>query len=101
MRSWLRDALQSLRTLGREWWDFAEAALRHESDIDVYHSLNETGSPAVYVGGKFTHTSQVPFCLYFFRSTTHSQCESPRSIFLVSLNVKFGFKLSAAPSPHL
>ena len=43
----------------------------------------------------------VPFCLYFFRSTTHSQCESPRSIFLVSLNVKFGFKLSAAPSPHL
>ena len=33
---------QSLRTMGtelsHEWWDFAEAALRHESDIDVYHS---------------------------------------------------------------
>ena len=43
----------------------------------------------------------VPLCLYFFRSTTHSQCESPATIFFVSLNVKFGFKLSTAPSPHL
>jgi len=50
---------QSLRTLGtelsREWWDFAEAALRHESDIDVYHSFTESGSRRVYSGGKFTH----------------------------------------------
>ena len=38
---------------------------------------------------------------YFFRSTTHSQCESPCSIFLVSLNEKSGFRLSTAPSPHL
>ena len=42
----------------------------------------------------------IRFRFYFFRSTTHSQCESPCSIFLVSLNVKFGFRLSAAPSPH-
>ena len=41
------------------------------------------------------------FCLYFFRSITHSQCESPCSMFLVNLNVKFGFRLSTAPSPHL
>lgn len=51
---------QSLRTLGtelsREWWNYAEAALRHESDIDVYHSMKETGSRVVYSGGKFTHT---------------------------------------------
>ena len=39
--------------------------------------------------------------LYFFRSTTHSQWESPRTIFLVSLKEKFGFRLSVAPSPHL
>jgi hypothetical protein len=43
----------------------------------------------------------VPFRLYFFCSTTHSQCESPPTIFLVSLKVKFGFKLSVAPSPML
>jgi hypothetical protein len=41
----------------------------------------------------------VPFCVYVFRSTIHSQCESPWNIFLVSLNLKFGFKLSTAPSP--
>src|SRR6476660_3402567 len=35
--------------------------------------------------------------IYFFRSTTHSQCESPWSMFLVNLKVKFGFKLSVAP----
>lgn len=40
-------------------------------------------------------------CGYFFRSTTHSQCESPRTMFLVSLKVKSGFRLSVAPSPQL
>jgi hypothetical protein len=42
----------------------------------------------------------VTWCFYFFRSTTHSQCESPRTIFLVSVKVKFGFRLSVAPAPH-
>jgi hypothetical protein len=37
----------------------------------------------------------------FFRSTTHSQCESPLGMLLTSLNVKFWFKASAGPSPHL
>jgi len=54
--------LQSLRTLGsapglsRKWWSLAEAALRHESDIDVYHTTRDTQSRGVYNGGKFTHT---------------------------------------------
>ncbi len=51
---------QSLRTMGtelsREWWDFAEAALRHESDIDVYHSASDSRNHGVYNGGKYTHT---------------------------------------------
>lgn len=37
---------------------------------------------------------------YFLRSTTHSQCESPCSMFLVSLKVKSGFTLSATPVPQ-
>lgn len=53
--------LQSLRTagseLGRKWWAFAEAALRHESDIDVYHNTTDTISRGVYNGGKFTHSA--------------------------------------------
>jgi hypothetical protein len=52
---------QSLRTLGtdlsRRWWKLAEAALRHESDIDVYHNPADTRSRGVYNGGKFTHTA--------------------------------------------
>ena len=40
------------------------------------------------------------FCLYFFLSITYSQYGSPRCIFLVSEKVKFGFRLSTAPSPH-
>ena len=51
---------QSLRTAGTplsaEWWDLAEAALRHESDIDVYHAMTDTKSRGAYAGGKFTHT---------------------------------------------
>lgn len=51
---------QSLRTLGtehsREWWRLAESALRHESDIDLYHSRVAKGAQEVYSGGKFTHT---------------------------------------------
>ena len=51
---------QSLRTLGTDysnrWWGLAEAALRHESDIDLYHSPLERGAQEVYSGGKFTHT---------------------------------------------
>jgi hypothetical protein len=52
--------LQSLRTagvaLGPRWWELAEAALRHESDIDVYHSPTDTKARGAYAGGKFTHT---------------------------------------------
>ena len=44
--------------------------------------------------------ARTPYGIYFFRSTTHSQCESPRTMFLVSLNVKFGFTLAATPSPQ-
>ncbi|MFH1069522.1 MAG: hypothetical protein V1794_07850, partial [Candidatus Glassbacteria bacterium] len=53
---------QSLRTLGaapelsRHWWDLAEAALRHESDIDVYHCTTDPRARGAYNGGKFTHT---------------------------------------------
>ena len=53
---------QSLRTLDRapeltrKWWNLAEAALRHESDIDVYHTTGDTQSRGVYNGGKYTHT---------------------------------------------
>lgn len=53
---------QSLRTLGsapelsRKWWNLAEAALRHESDIDVYHTTKDPQSRGVYNGGKYTHT---------------------------------------------
>ncbi|MBW7998283.1 MAG: hypothetical protein FVQ81_17270 [Candidatus Glassbacteria bacterium] len=52
---------QSLRTLteptlSRDWWNLATAALRHESDIDIYHSTKELGARDVYAGGKFTHT---------------------------------------------
>jgi hypothetical protein len=39
--------------------------------------------------------------IYSFPSTTHSQWDSPWSMFLVSLDVQFGFRLSTAPSPHL
>src|SRR3990172_13363430 len=53
---------QSLRTLGaapvlsRRWWKLAEAALRHESDIDIYHNTTDPRSKGAYNGGKFTHT---------------------------------------------
>ena len=53
---------QSLRTLEgapdltRKWWNLAEAALRHESDIDVYHTVGDPQSSGVYNGGKYTHT---------------------------------------------
>ncbi|MFC1537449.1 hypothetical protein ACFL4P_01330 [Gemmatimonadota bacterium] len=52
---------QSIRTLSqpelsREWWSLAEAALRHESDIDIYHSPPEKGARRIYSGGKYTHT---------------------------------------------
>ncbi len=53
---------QSLRTLGsarelsRRWWNLAEAALRHESDIDVYHCTTDPRARGAYNGGKFTHT---------------------------------------------
>jgi len=54
---------QSLRTLDAEpatslkWWSLAEAALRHESDIDFYHALSDTLRGGVHNGGKFTHTA--------------------------------------------
>ena len=52
---------QSLRTLAdrslsSRWWNLAEAALRHESDIDIYHSTAELGARDEYAGGKYTHT---------------------------------------------
>ncbi|MEA2062574.1 MAG: hypothetical protein U9P14_02645 [Gemmatimonadota bacterium] len=52
---------QSLRTLAepelsRRWWRLAEVGLRHESDIDIYHSPPERGARDIYSGGKFTHT---------------------------------------------
>ncbi|MFC1614389.1 hypothetical protein ACFL5K_03755 [Gemmatimonadota bacterium] len=55
--------LQSLRTLDREtstslkWWKLAETGLRHESDIDLYHALEDTLRGGVHNGGKFTHTA--------------------------------------------
>ncbi|MBN2287753.1 MAG: hypothetical protein JXQ83_00375, partial [Candidatus Glassbacteria bacterium] len=54
---------QSLRTLDGDpatslkWWSLAEAALRHESDIDFYHALTDTLRGGVHNGGKFTHTA--------------------------------------------
>lgn len=52
-------------------------------------------------GGRAPPLAARADCLYcFFRSTTHSQCASPRTMFLVNLNVKFGFRLSVAPSPQ-
>jgi hypothetical protein len=52
---------QSVRTASTElsarWWDLAEAALRHESDIDVYHCTTDSNARGVYNGGKFTHTA--------------------------------------------
>ncbi|HUU27675.1 MAG TPA: hypothetical protein VM123_07675 [archaeon] len=53
---------QSLRTidgtpeLSRKWWSLAEAALRHESDIDLYHCKTDPRAGGVYNSGKFTHT---------------------------------------------
>lgn len=55
--------LQSLRTTGlndeisRRWWDMAEPALRHESDIDLYHAKDRGVRDGVHDGGKFTHTA--------------------------------------------
>ena len=54
---------QSLRTLGGapemsgKWWELAEAALRHEADIDVFHNMDDPFNRGVYDGGKFTHTA--------------------------------------------
>ncbi|MFH1070394.1 MAG: hypothetical protein V1794_12315 [Candidatus Glassbacteria bacterium] len=53
---------QSLRTVGGSpeiscrWWRMAEAGLRHESDIDLYHSKARSPRDGVHDGGKFTHT---------------------------------------------
>ena len=53
---------QSLRTLtggpdiSYRWWRMAEAGLRHESDIDLYHSQAKSPRDGVHDGGKFTHT---------------------------------------------
>lgn len=55
--------LQSLRTLGSapelsgRWWELAETALKHEADIDVFHSMDDPLNRGVYNGGKFTHTA--------------------------------------------
>lgn len=53
--------VQALRTadadaaLARAWWDLGMEALRHEADIDIYHT-KEDPAP-IYNGGTFTHTS--------------------------------------------
>jgi hypothetical protein len=61
-----------------------------------------SGPPATFsASSEKSNVGRLGSFFYFFRSTTHSQCESPSSMFLVSLKVKFGFRLSAAPSPHL
>lgn len=41
--------------LAKAWWDLGMDALRHEADIDIYHS-KEDPAP-IYNGGTFTHTS--------------------------------------------
>jgi len=54
---------QSLRTVDGDpstswkWWNLGETALRHESDIDLYHALGDTLRGGVHNGGKFTHTA--------------------------------------------
>ncbi len=55
--------LQSLRTasadprLSYRWWNMALPALRHESDIDLYHTSAKFPRGGVHDGGKFTHTA--------------------------------------------
>jgi hypothetical protein len=54
---------QSLRTanldpdLSYKWWNIAAAALFHESDIDIYHTISDTQAGGAFNGGKFAHTS--------------------------------------------
>jgi len=55
------ELLQALRTadhdphLAKAWWDLGLAALRHEADIDIYHTTDDPAG--IYNGGTFTHTS--------------------------------------------
>ncbi len=53
--------LQALRNadadprLARAWWELGLDALRHEADIDIYHTQDDPAP--IYNGGTFTHTS--------------------------------------------
>ncbi len=38
------------------WWKLAEPALRHEADIDVYHTSDNAHTGGVYCHGKHHHT---------------------------------------------
>lgn len=42
--------------LALEWWHLAEAALRHESDIDCYHTAEDRHTDGAYCHGKHHHT---------------------------------------------
>ena len=77
---------------------------RHFSSLPMPHERPSPPPAALPISGRFLPWNRAPSrdCRYFFlRSTTHSQCASPRTMFLVSLNVNSGFKLSATPSPKL
>lgn len=42
--------------LALEWWRLAEAALRHEADIDCYHTSEDRHTDGAYCHGKHHHT---------------------------------------------
>ncbi|HUU30288.1 MAG TPA: hypothetical protein VM123_20985 [archaeon] len=54
---------QSLRTVegdpstSYKWWHMAETGLRHQSDIDYYHSPDDPFRDGIHNGGKFTHSA--------------------------------------------
>ena len=72
----------------------------HSCELRIVARLGPPSSETVQHGLPDKIAANTPYGIYFFRSMTHSQCESPRTIFLVSLNVKFGFTLAATPSPQ-
>jgi len=45
--------------LALKWWALGEPALRHESDLDVYHTSEDTHNFGVYNNGKHHHTDHL------------------------------------------
>ncbi|MCE5269949.1 hypothetical protein LLH00_01540, partial [bacterium] len=82
--------LQSLRTTGldseisRRWWAMAGPALRHESDIDMYHVKGSSLRGGVHDGGKFTHTQ------HGVEAATASHRGGPRLTWFGSLRWPWG-----------